>query len=222
MLANNVLTVTMKEHHPTAVSAMEKIRDYLRAWEIQAGLEAGTAYFKFEYTDAVVIDRNPPPPGSATGRLAAVERGDSFSAVATCRHEKATYPNPPSGFVATSTVQHLWNRYLKYLSGHELLTTMGYVVLSTAQNDAGGRRKAAAQLNIHDDVLNTLGTLTSDVGDEATARKIDQHSTRRAHTSREQALVEEAVKKIIHRVGEHAHDPAANLPLITMADLPLL
>jgi hypothetical protein len=221
-LVDNVLTVTFKEHHPTFASALEKIRDYLRAWEIQANLEAGTAYFKFEYQDAIVIDRNPSPPGSSTGHLAVVHASASFSATATCHLEKATYPDPPSKFVATSTVEHLWNRYQMYLDGRDLLTTMGYFCLSTIQNDAGGRKKASAKFNIHEDVLNKLGTLTSDVGDEATARKIDQSSTKRVHTSRELAWVETAAKKIIRRLGEHAHDPAASLPQITMTDLPQL
>jgi hypothetical protein len=221
-LDDNVLTVTLREHYATVESAMSKVGDYLRAWEILAGLEAGTAYFMFEYQNAVLIDRSPPPPGSTTCHFVAVEAGDSFGATATCRHERATYPAPPVRFAATSTVQHLWNRYQKYLNGRDLLTTMGYVCLSTIQNEAGGRKKAATRFSIHENVLGTLGTLTSDVGDEANARKIDQQSTKRAHTSSEHAWVEEAVKRIIRRVGEHAYDPAASLPLITMADLPRL
>ena len=219
-LVDDVLTVTLKEHHPTVASAMERVGDYLRAWEIQAGLEAGFAYFKFEYQDAIVIDRNPPPPGSSIGHGAVVLASFSVSGTATCHLEKATYPDPPSRFVATTTVGHLWNRYQMYLDGRDLLTTMGYFCLSTMQNDAGGRKKVPAKFNIHEDVLTKLGTLTSEVGDEATARKFDQRSTKRAHTPSEQAWVEAAVKRIIRRLGEYAYDPAASLPMITMTELP--
>ena len=107
-----------------------------------------------------------------------------------------------------------------YLEGRDLLTTMGYVCLSTIQSDAGGRRRAAAKFKIDGDVLDKLGTLTSDVGDEATARKFDNQSTKRAHTPTEKAWVEAAVKKIIRRVAEYDYDSAAALPQISMADLP--
>ncbi len=117
-------------------------------------------------------------------------------------------------------VEMLWNRYQMYLEGRDLLTTMGYVSLSTIQSEAGGRSRAAAKFNIHRDVLDKLGTLTSDIGDEMTARKFDDQSTKRAHTTTEKEWVEAAVKKIIRRVAEHDYDPIAALPLITMANLP--
>jgi hypothetical protein len=65
-LENGILTADMKEHHATAGSAIERIRPTLRAWEIQAGLAYGQDALKFEFDGAEVIDRLPPPPGSAT------------------------------------------------------------------------------------------------------------------------------------------------------------
>jgi len=133
---------------------------------------------------------------------------------------KGEYPDPPSGFLASPMVDHLWNRYQMYLEGRDLLTTMGYVCLSTIQSDAGGRGLAAAKFKIQRDVLDKLAILTSNVGDEATARKFDNQSTKRAHSATEKEWIEAAVKKIIRRVAEHDYDPTAVLPQITMADLP--
>jgi hypothetical protein len=219
-LVDDVLTVTMKEHHPTVGSAMARVRNHLRAWELQTAVDMGRGYLNFEFDNAEVIDRNPPPPGTSTAHMGIVGAAASFTATAECHIARAKYPDPPSRFLASSTVEHLWNRYQMYLEGRDLLTTMGYVCLSTIQSDAGGRGSAAAKFQIQRDVLDQLGTLTSDVGDEATARKFDTQSTKRAHTEAEKAWIEAAVQKIIRRVAEHDYDPTAALPQITMADLP--
>jgi hypothetical protein len=69
-------------------------------------------------------------------------------------------------------------------------------------------------------VLDKLGELTSEVGDELSARKFDATSTKRPHTPAEQVWILEIVKLLITRVGEYEFDPAAPLKLITLADLP--
>ena len=219
-LNDDVLIVTMKEHHPTVGSAMARVRDHLRAWELQTALDMGRGYLEFEFEKADVIDRDPPQPGIVMGHAAVVFRALSVSATVESHIAKAKYPDPPSRFRASPMVEMLWNRYQMYLEGRDLLTTMGYVSLSTIQSEAGGRSRAAAKFNIHRDVLDKLGTLTSDIGDEMTARKFDDQSTKRAHTTTEKEWVEAAVKKIIRRVAEHDYDPIAALPLITMANLP--
>jgi hypothetical protein len=219
-LVDDVLTVTMKEHHPTVGSAMARVRDHLRAWEIQTALDIGRGYLAFEFDNPEVIDRNPPPPGTSSGHAAIVEAGDLITATAVCHAAQGKYPDPPSRFLVSPMVEHLWNRYQMYLDSRDLLTTMGYVCLNTIQSDAGGRTSAAAKFQIHKEVLDKLGALTSDVGDETTARKFDARTTERAHTEAEKAWIEAAVKKIIRRVAEHDHDPTAALSQITMADLP--
>jgi hypothetical protein len=219
-LVDDILTVTMKEHHPTVGSAMARVRDHLRAWELQTALDIGRGHLAFEFDNAVVIDRDPPPPGTATAHAAVMLAAVLVTATAEGHIAKGKYPDPPSGFLASPIVEHLWNRYQMYLEGRDLLTSMGYACLSIIQSDAGGKNGAAAKFRIQIEVLNNLATLTSRVGDEATARKFDQHSTRRAHSATEKAWIEAAVKKIIRRVGEHAYDPKAVSPQITMADLP--
>jgi hypothetical protein len=222
MLADGILTVTMKEHHPTLGSAIERVRNELRAWEIQTALELGPGHIKFEYKDAEIVDLDPPPSGVPQVLSMDVACGLSLSVTADCHIAKGRYPDPPSRFAASPMVEHLWNRYEMYLAKRDLLTTMGYVCLSMIQSDAGSRRQASVKYKIDRDVLDKLGSLTSDVGDESTARKFDQRSTKRAHTATEKSWVEEVVKHIIHRVGEYDFDASAALSPITMASLPPL
>jgi hypothetical protein len=220
-LLDDVLTVRMKEHCPTVESAMRRVEDELKAWEIQAALDSGRGCLNFELEDAEVIDRNPPPPGTPSAATAAINLASlGLAGGVTCHVVRGKYPDPPSNFAASPMVKHLWNRYQMYLDRRDLLTTMGYVCLSTIQEDAGDRRQASIKYSIDPAVLSMLGTLTSDVGDLETARKFDNRSTKRAHTPGERAWVEAVVKRIIRRVGERDHNPTASLPQITMADFP--
>jgi hypothetical protein len=102
---------------------------------------------------------------------------------------------------------------------------MGYYCLSFLQWRIGtntARQDVAAQYHIDLDVLKTLGTLTSDVGDLNTARKLERTSQIRAHTDKEVAWIRGAVKMLIRRKAEYDHDPTAALSQITMTDLPPL
>jgi hypothetical protein len=71
-------------------------------------------------------------------------------------------------------------------------------------------------------VLKTLGTLTSDVGDLTSARKLEKTSQVRPHTEKEVAWIKAAVKMLVRRKAEYDHDPTAKLPQVTMNDLPEL
>lgn len=62
-LADDLLTVTMKEHHPTIDSARVRVDSFLQDWVISAALQYRRRQVSFEYEDADVIDRDPPPPG---------------------------------------------------------------------------------------------------------------------------------------------------------------
>ena len=131
-LADDVLTVTMHEHHPTAASAMERVRDHLRAWELSSALEWGPGFLTFELVNAEVIDRDPPPPGSIiVGVMGFASGAAAVMGHALCSVSSGRYPDPPSGFTATPLVERLWRRYQQYLEGKDLLTTMGFAVLSS-------------------------------------------------------------------------------------------
>jgi hypothetical protein len=219
-LKDGVLVLTMKTHHATTGSAQEAVRSHLRAWEIQSNLDLGPDALRFEFDSAELIDRNPPPPGAP--RVMQAEGGVfiCMSGRASGHVTRAAYPPPPANFAASPTVMTLWQRYRSSCEGKEPLTSMGYFCLSVIQADAGGRRKAATKYQIAIDVLDKLGELTSEVGDEATARKLDQRSTFRPHTQGELNWIQEAVKRLVRRAGEIAANPTGPHVLVGMRDLP--
>ncbi len=104
-LNDDVLIVTMKEHHPTVGSAMARVRDHLRAWELQTALDMGRGYLEFEFEKADVIDRDPPQPGIVMGH-AAVVLGRSRSAQRSSHTlRKQNIPIPRHG-----SVPHPWSK----------------------------------------------------------------------------------------------------------------
>jgi hypothetical protein len=221
-LNDGILTLRMKSHHSTIGSAQEAVRVLLRAWEIKVALDHGLGYLGFEFDSSEVIDRNPPPPGAPkvieAGAATFLVMGETVE----FRVTRGDYPSPPCGFAASPLVLTLWQRFRGFLEGKEPLTGMGYFCLSVLQADAGGRRGAGVKYAVHIDVLDTLGRLTSEVGDKSTARKLDAQSTCRPHTDPEQEWIKEAVKKLIIRAGEVAGSPGTAHPQIQMSQLPTI
>jgi hypothetical protein len=221
-LADGVATLTMKEHHGSEESARQAVQRYLRSWEIDAALRAGLAEVRFEFKNADVVDRASPEHGGVLAGVAAATIRASAYLRATAHARRHEYPRPPSSFVASPDVETMWQRYNGYRRGREPLPAMAYFCLTVLAASAGGQSEAAQQYGVHRDVLRTLGRLTSTVGDSLSARKLDQQSQNRPPTAQETAWMEAVVRALIHRVGEWAHDPNAQRPQLTMADLPEL
>jgi len=126
----------------------------------------------------------------------------------------------------------MWQRYNGYVHGREPLLTMAYFCLSvlawsardwpTFSKRSHPRRRAAAKYAIELDVLDTLGRLTSILGDAAGGRKRDEQSEDRPPTNAEHAWVDAAIKALILQVGAWAADPSKQLRQLTMGDLPRL
>ena len=83
------------------------VEDFLRSWEIKTALELGRNEMHFQFEDSHVIDRDPPPPGSAkvvnlsgTARLIS-----NVSAKLSVKRSK--YPDPPTIFTVTPDVDTL-------------------------------------------------------------------------------------------------------------------
>ena len=207
---------------PPLAALLERVRPMLRGWEIQTGLKYGRDALRFEFDSSEVKDRNPPPPGSTTVHPFSAAVACMVAVTVECHVERNEYPTPPSAFQVTPLVELLWNRFQQYVDGKDMLATMGYACLSAIQTEAGGRNKASNQYKIDREVLDKLGELTSDVGDELTARKFDAKSSKRAHTPGEQNWIVELVKVLIARVAEYEHDQGAPLKQIAMANLPKL
>jgi hypothetical protein len=108
------------------------------------------------------------------------------------------------------------------VKGRELLLSMVNACLTWLTAQAGGRANVAKTYAIDLAVLRKLGDFAANLGDERTARKFHARSTRREPTAQEAAWIDAAIRMIIHRVGEHAADPTAPCPLLSMSDLPPL
>jgi hypothetical protein len=219
-LGDGALTATMKDHYPSADEARAVVTPFLDAWEIVAALARRSREMRFEFDHADVVDRNPPGPGEP------IEAAVTFEARAGCsvaaKLIAASYPEPPVGFVASEDVRTLMYHYENYVAGRRPLLDMAYFTLTLLHWRAGTPREASVRYGVADDVLRTLGRLTSTRGDEREARKLNRASTLTPLTDREREWIEAVVRALIRRVGEYDADPTATRPTITMADLPAL
>jgi hypothetical protein len=222
-LADDIVTFEMVEHHDSEESARQRVEPYLRAWELDVALHFGHPEISFEFQDLDIIDRDPPPPG--TGQMIhakAVAGAIGVVGNVTVHVTRRQYPEPPQAFVVSPDVETMWHCYEGYLEGRERLADMAYACLTVLEGTAGGREEAAKTYGISKGVLGTLGRLTTEIGDEQTARKFNRLKERRPHTGAERAWIEAAVKALIRRVGEWAASPEAPRPQLTMNDLPEL
>lgn len=219
-LENGILTVTMKDHYASVEAAKERVGPFLRNWELAEALVHGKREMWFTYQDCKIVDRADP---NATilvldpARL--VLTGQPVVLIVT----RGQYPPPPTNFTASHEVEILWTLYEDYRAGRVRLTDLGYFCLTVLESTFGGGRgkkyrpAAAAALRIDLDVLNTLGDLVSEKGDERTARKIPKGGWQ-THHERELMWMGDVVRKVIRRAGEQ---PPHATP-ISMADFPPL
>lgn len=235
-LEDDMLYISMREHHETAESARTRVKKYLRSWEISAGLQYdGTSEMWFEFDSAEVLDltEHPRAPTGTPQVVVSLSAASmSIAALAATAHVTSrSYPNPPDHFTVSEDVEVMWTLYQRYRKNRERLLTMAATCLSwlefrAQQNDPTSkkswRKKAAQQYNIDFDILRKLGDLTANLGVGVEARKVHGGSQPRNPTHREKKWIEEAIKKIIRQVGEHAADSQGELPKITTANLPQL
>ena len=97
-LMDDVLTVTMKEHHPTVGSAMARVKGHLRAWELQTALDMGHGHLEFEFDNAEVVDRNPPPTGTQSVHLVTMSGSGSIQRNGQCTPHESNVPRSPIEF----------------------------------------------------------------------------------------------------------------------------
>lgn len=214
------LLVEPADHFADEAAARSIIEPFLRGWEIETDLDLNPGTIRFKFLTAELVDRDPPPPGAdlsiqLRGELLSIT-GGIVKTLITYR----TYPPPPSAFEATVDVVYAHARWLDYRAGREPLQGTGYFVLTLIQAAAGTRKDAAKVFQIDDKVLDKLGELTSTKGDPRTARKVPRGGLYQPLTGAEPAWLEQAVRKVIKRLGEHAS--RATLTMITLDDLPKL
>ena len=210
----------MRGHHRTEKEARDAIDDYIKAWELDAALEYGPNAFRLEFDWAEIEDRNPAP-GVTTLRLKPLRVAVALGTPRIVA-KPSTYPAPPSrGLARSPDVESMYLRYAGYFEGSEPLASMAYFCLTVLEASTGkcrGRRKAAAtKYGIDEHVLQNLGRLCSAKGG-AGARKAE--GLGHELSSHERHFLHMAVRAIIRRAAEVAHDPRAPLTPITLRDLP--
>jgi hypothetical protein len=214
------LSVAPPEHFANDDHARQAIEPFLRAWEIETDLNSNVGMIRFKFDRAEVIDRDPPPPGTSqvieakAGEMITLGEGVSFHL--TC----SKYPQPPIAFRTTPEVEIGYRRWIAFRAGKEPLQSMAYFVLTLLESVAGGRQEAARIFYIDFPVLSTIGRLSSTKGDSSTARKIDSVNPLEELSGPEKQWLEQAIRRVIRRLGEHAS--GAPLTRITLTDLPKL
>ena len=220
-LTEGKLTCEMKGHVATAEEARSVVEPVLRAWEVDSDLRWNRGQFRFEFDGADIIDRSPIPPGVVRGHASVLAGVGSISAVGTVSFHvtRAHYPEPPGTFRLNPDAESILLRYQGYLGGREPLLSMAYFCLTVLEANAGNRESAAMMYRVDKAVLRKVGELTTRRGDRLSARKATAgHAL--PLTGEEGAWLEAALKTLIWRVGD-TRDATA-LPLITLADLPVL
>ncbi len=207
-LADGVVTVDLHEHHDSRLSARHAVEPYLRAWEIQHALWAGSREVRFEFEDAEVIDRDPPKPGEPNTGSVELSAEVVLSGSVEGSTIRGSYPEPPREFALDPNVETLWERWHGYREGREPLASMGYFCRTVVEAQDG-----EDTLGVSRPVLRKLGELTSTAG----GRKA---SGARPLTGEEQEWVEATVKALIQRAGQVA--AGASPSPLTMGDLPPL
>lgn len=227
------LRIEPSEHFGDEDEARKVIDPFLKAWEVETDLVANPGAIRFRFETAHVIDRDPPPPGSPITLHA---RGGSIEVAGGQAHIKLlrrSYPPPPEAFRITPEVEIAFQRWRDFRDGKVPLLEMAYFVLTLVENNpltvekvvgsprkpSHRRRKAAEALAVDLNILNTLGELSSAKGDAATARKVSPNTPFSGLSGSEKAWVEQAVQRLIRRLGERASGVA--LEPITIRDLPL-
>jgi hypothetical protein len=220
-LENGVATFEMLRHYPSKEAARQAVEGYLRAWHIDMALRLSSPDFNCEFETAEMIDRDPPPPGTPQIIYAETAMAGASALSAKAHVTKKRYPEPPKTFAVSPDVESMWNRYQGYLDDREPLTTMAYNCWTVVQRRES-LSEASRRYRISKPVIRKLKQLSSAVGTEQTARKALPPDQRRPHTPEEIAWVEAAVKALIRRMGQVAHDSAFPWPQVTMKNLPHL
>lgn len=216
-LDEGILEFYPRDHFSRAVDAQQAVAPFIESWELSTDLRLTYGELRFVFLDHETIDRSPPEHKPKGTTLKAFMSTVPVSGTLTRHIRRSQYPAPPEQFRFNADVATMAYRYRLFAQGRESLPSMGYFCLTAVELIGGGRRKAAALLNIQERVLETLGRLTAQ-GDPSIARKL--RPGQQPLTAKERAWIEAVVKALIWRVGQHAAGGAVQR--LTMSDFPEL
>ena len=213
---------TMKRHFANAAEATAVIDSFIREWEFEATLKGQPHAFKFTCYNWDMVDRNPIPDPPSSLSISAEIHGDLKGTLSGGVDLGPLSPFPPTwNITLTPDVSSMYERYRRYLGGQEPLTSMAYFCLTVLKASAGpksGAEKDIAQFYcIRPRVLSELRQLSSSKGGtearKAAGLGYDLYQ-------QERIFLEEAVKAIIRRAAEVAHDSSIPRAMIALSDLP--
>jgi len=214
----------MKEHYASADEAKAVIEQYLRAWDILAGIEHGPDSFRLKFDHTDLIDRNPDRDDKGVHYLDVhVAIHAVASASFTVHVSKTKYPPFPNKFSASNGAEKMYFRYKAYQQKQETLASMAYfclTILESKEENPKKRKKVATRYNIKYELLDKLGKLVTIKGDPAEARKAPKNGVYKEFSPKEKEWIITVIKALIRRAGEYAYDPNAKLKLLSMQDFP--
>ena len=213
-----------KTHYGAEDAALKAIGPYIHSWELGAALDGQPGQFGLRFQKSEIVDRNPQQPTTGGFHLSAHAILPALTSQVTLRvTNPKPYPLPPSGVTLNADdpdVLTMYHRYQGYLENREPLPSMASFCLSMLERYlCTGRKKAATKYAIDFKVLDDVGYLAANKGGPETARKAQRAGTGNPLTSEETRFLTQAVREMIRRVAEVAHDPHQRRPQITKADL---
>ena len=196
---------TMKAHYATREEAKEAVREYIDNWEFMAGLEGGPSVFKLVYRDAEIVYRD-----AEIGHhvLEAGRLSVNFTLSEPTITLTTSYPSPPqSGLKITPDVQSMYDRLMDYRSDPKRLPSMAAFCLDVLQESTGSKspnKKVAEMYGIERAVIKKIARLSNNKGGPDARKRVGINSPL---TPEETCFLEEAIKALILRAAEVAHDP---------------
>ena len=218
-IENGRAEITMKSHYATVEAARSEVEPFLRGWELMAALRSRPGEFEFAYDRPTIVDRNPLA-GADTDPVRLTIDHPLLGETSKPHAANSKYPDPPAvAFGRDAAVDLMFDRFRRYRAGNSTLPDAANFCLTTLELSSGGRKAAAARYGVAMPILNKLGELAANKGGNE-ARKAS--GAEAAFSAAERQWLEEAMNRVIYRAAEIAGGPSANLPQITMADLPSL
>ena len=218
-ITNKQVRFEFKEPYATEdaariAAARKAIEDYVRAWEFSACLESGPDSFKLKFHCPEIVDQHPTPGVWLVN--AHPVRFEFKLSEPTVTHvvSPACYPSPPSPRLKlTRDVQKMYKRYMEYLRVKDKLTNMAYFCWTVAEDNLKTKE------NFSEKVCSAIGCLCTNKGGQDARKKEGKDEDL---TPQESRFLKEAIKAVIRRTAERAHDSKRDLPKICLSDLPPL
>ena len=219
---NNKVTFVMRKHFSIEQDARVVTDEYLKAWEIQIGLEHSPGEIRFDYDHAEIIDLRPESQCDIRVLHASLSSSARLDAIIVGHVKRGKYPAPPDHFIVSSDVETMYLRYKAYCENRDSLLSMAYLLLTVFQSKHKTRAEAAESLAIDRDILDMLGDLCTEKGDRMEARKAPREGAYVPLSDEERQWVIAACKLLIRRQGEYEFSGNANLRVLGMDNLPPL